>query len=154
MVAELSYRAHSRGCDALIFGKGKKPEDLRNTAVVVTTSSRLRDLSGGDEELYSALSRLMFLDPKKIVSSLERVLVEAQESESKGNNLRAEVGYRIAASMSLWKGDTEGVRKYFTKASTFAGEARPEYRTLAKRADAAVAIARKYYETSEPVSQE
>ncbi len=51
--------------------------------------------------------------------------------------------------MSLWKGDVEGVRKYFTKASVFAGEARPEYRAITKRSDEAVAIARKYYEVPE-----
>jgi len=91
----------------------------------------------------------LFLDPKKIVSPLETVLSEAQDHEMKGNRLKAEVGYRVAGSMSLWKGDAEGVRKYFAKASMFAGEARPEYRALAKRSDEAVAIARKYYEISE-----
>ena len=139
----------------LIFGKGKKKSvDPQTTTMVVSVSSRLRELCGPDEEMYSALSRLMFLDPKKIVSPLQTVLTEAQESETKGNGLRAEVGYRIAGSMSLWTGDAEGVRKYFTKASTFAGEARPEYRTLAKRADDAVTIARKYYEASETITKQ
>ncbi len=133
-----------------MFGKGKKKaNEAESNSVVVTVSSRLRELCGPDEEMYTALSRLMFLDPKKIVSPMENVLTEAQDYEIKGNNLKAEVGYRIAGSMSLWKGDIEGVRKYFTKASTFAGEARPEYRTLAKRAEDAVSIARKYYEASE-----
>jgi hypothetical protein len=135
----------------LMFGKGKKKSlDPQAATLVVSVSSRLRELCGPDEEMYSALSRLMFLDPKKIVSPFETVLSEAQDNETKGNTLRAEVGYRIAGSMSLWTGDAEGVRKYFTKASTFAGEARPEYRTVAKRADDAVSIARKYYEASEP----
>jgi len=99
--------------------------------------------------MYTALSRLLFLDPKKIVSPIETVLSEAQDYEMRGNRLKAEVGYRVAGSMSLWKGDVEGVRKYFTKASVFAGEARPEYRAITKRSDEAVAIARKYYEVPE-----
>ena len=110
---------------------------------------RLRELCGQNEEMYAALSRLLFLDPKKIVSSLETILTEAQDSEMKGNRLKAEVGYRVAGSLSLWKGDPEGVRKYFTKASMFGGEARPEYRALTKRSDEAVAIARKFYEAPE-----
>ena len=133
-----------------MFGRGKKKaNEAESSPVVVTVSSRLRELCGADEEMYAALSRLMFLDPRKIVSPMENVLTEAQDYEIRGNNLKAEVGYRIAGSMSLWKGDSEGVRKYFTKASSFAGEARPEYRTLAKRAEDAVSIARKYYEASE-----
>ena len=133
-----------------MFGRGKKkPSDSPSAMVVVSVSSRLRELCGGDEEMYSALSRLMFLDPRKIVAPLQNVLNDAQDGESRGNNLKAEVGYRIAGSLSLWKADAEGVRKYFTKASTFAGENRPEYRILAKRADEAVNITRKYYEASE-----
>ncbi len=99
--------------------------------------------------MYAALSRLLFLDPKKIVPPMDTILTEAQDYESKGNRLKAEVGYRVAGGLSLWKGDADGVRKYFTKASMFAGEARPEYMTLTKRGDEAVGIARKYYETLE-----
>jgi hypothetical protein len=130
-----------------MFGREKKRSAApQPNAPVVAVGGRLRDLCGSDEEMYTALSRLLLLDPKKIVSSLETFLSEAQDYEMKGNLLRAEVGYRVAGSMSLWKGDAEGVRKYFTKASMFAGEARPEYRAVAKRSDEAVAIARKYYE--------
>ena len=138
-----------------MFGRGgkKKAAEIQPMPVV-TVSSRLRELCGGDEDMYTALSRLMFLDPRKIVSPLESVLSEAMESESKGNNLRAEVGYRIAGSISLWKGDAEGVRKYFTKASMFAGDSRPEYKTLARKADDAVGVARKYYEVSESAAKE
>jgi hypothetical protein len=117
-------------------------------------SSRLRELCSGDEDMYTALSRLLFLDPKKIVSPLQTVVSDATESEAKGNRLKAEVGYRIAGSISLWKGDADGVAKYFAKASTFAGDDRPEYKTLAKRPDNAVGIARRYYEVSESASKE
>ncbi len=96
------------------------------------------------------MSRLMFLDPKKILSPLDTVLSEAQDYEVKGNNLRAEVGYRIAGGISLYRADAEGVRKYFSKASSFAGDGRPEYNILAKRADDAIGVARKYYGNSDP----
>src|SRR5436309_6936649 len=133
-----------------MFGREKKKmAPPQPYGPVVTVGGRLRELCGSDEEMYTALSRLLFLDPKKIVSPIETVLSEAQDYEMRGNRLKAEVGYRVAGSMSLWKGDVEGVRKYFTKASVFAGEARPEYRAIAKRSDEAVAIARKYYEIPE-----
>ncbi len=133
-----------------MFGREKKKTAApQPNGPLVTVGGRLRDLSGSDEEMYSALSRLLFLDPKKIVSPIEKVLSEAQDYEMKGNRLKAEVGYRVAGCMSLWKGDAEGVRNYFTKASVFAGDARPEYRVITKRSDEAVAIARKYYEIPE-----
>lgn len=112
-------------------------------------TSRLQELSGRDEELYRALSHLMFLDPNKIKSPIENVLGEAKDFEIKGNGLRAELNYRIAGGISLYRGDVEGVRKYFSKAASLAGDARPEYGTMAKRADEAITIARKYYENSE-----
>ena len=134
-----------------MFGRDKKkPVEAQQTGTpAVPMGGHLRELCGPDEEMYTALSRLLFLDPKKIVYSLETILTDAQEYEIKGNRLKAEVGYRIAGSLSLWKGDPQGVRNYFTRASMFAGEARPEYRALTKRSDEAVAVARKFYETSE-----
>jgi len=88
----------------------------------------------------------MFLDPKKITASLDQVLKEAQDFEAQGNKLRAEVGYRIAGGISFYRGDIDGVRKYFEKASTFAGDAHPEYKIVLKRSDEALAVARKYYD--------
>ncbi len=136
-----------RGVRTLLFGRGKKKiaDNPGANAPEEQIIGRLQELSGGDEELYSALSRLMFLDPKKILSPLENILNEAQEYELKGNKLRAEVGYRIAGGISLYRGDVEGVRKYLSKASSFSGEARPQYKVLAKRAEEAVAVAKKFY---------
>lgn len=136
-----------RGVWTLLFGRGKKKisENPSTSAPEERIISRLQELSGGDEELYSALARLMFLDPKKILSPLENILNEAQEYEVKGNKLRAEVGYRIAGGVSLYRGDVEGVRKYFSKASSFSGEERFQYKVVAKRAEEAVAVAKKFY---------
>ncbi len=93
----------------------------------------------------------MFLDPKKIVVPLDNILNEARDYEMKGNMIRAEVGYRMAGGVSLFRGDIEGVRTYFMKASSLSGDARPEYKTVAKRADEAVSVAKKYYENPETV---
>ena len=88
----------------------------------------------------------MFLDPKKIMASPDQVLAEAQEFESQGNKLRAEVGYRIAGGIALYKGDVDGVKKYFEKAASFAGALHPEYQVILKRSEDAMNVARKYYE--------
>ncbi len=124
-------------------------------AAIVETSvvSQLKELCGEDNELYIALSHLLLLDPKKIQTPIENFLDEARDYETKGNPLRAEVAYRIAGGVSLYKGGLDGVRTYFSKAASFSGDSRPEYRVVAKRADEAVSIAKKFYETSEPLAK-
>lgn len=136
-----------------LFGRSKKTkEDVPAAPVEASSSSQLKELCGSDNELYVALSHLLLLDPKKIQTPLGNFVDEARDFEVKGNPLRAEVAYRIAGGVSLYKGDVEGVRTYFSKAASASGDSRPEYRVMAKRADEAVSVARKFYESSGLVS--
>lgn len=133
-----------------MFGRDKKKSAApQPDAPVVIVGGRLRELCGPDEEMYTTLSRLLLLDPPKIASPLETLLSEAQGYETKGNRIKAEVGYRVAGGLSLWKGDTDGVRNYFNKASVLAGGEKPEYLAIMKKPDIAVAIARRFYEVPE-----
>ena len=128
------------------FGRAKHKDPSPGATAETLITNRLRELCGGDNDLFSAMSRLMFLDPKKIMIPLERVLSETQDYEAQGNKLRAEVGYRIAGGISLYKGDLDGVNKYFSKAASFASDSHLEYQIILKRSSEAVAVARKYYE--------
>ncbi len=128
------------------FGRAKHKDPSPGATAETLITNRLRELCGGDNDLFSTMSRLMFLDPKKIMIPLERVLSETQDYEAQGNKLRAEVGYRIAGGISLYKGDLDGVNKYFSKAASFASDSHPEYQIILKRSSEAVAVARKYYE--------
>ncbi len=128
------------------FGKSKHKDPSLEATPEVLVANRLRELCGGDGDLFGAISRLMFLDPKKITIPLDRVLDEAQTYETLGNKLKAEVGYRIAGGISLYRADLNGVNKYFSKAASLAGDSHPEYQVILKRSSEAVAVARKYYE--------
>ncbi|TMI20892.1 hypothetical protein E6H31_07465 [Candidatus Bathyarchaeota archaeon] len=128
------------------FGKPKQKATSDEVGPEMLIANRLKELCHGDDDLYRAMSRLMFLDPKKITIPLERVLTEAQDFEAQGNNLRAEVSYRIAGGISLYKSDLAGVNKYFSKAASLAGNSHLEYQTLLKKSSDAVDIARKFYE--------
>jgi len=128
------------------FGKPKQKDPSLEINAQSVVANRLKELCGGDGDLYRAMSRLMFLDPKKITTPLDRVLAETQTFEAQGNKLRAEVGYRIAGGISLYRGDLDGVKKYFEKAASFAGDSHPEYQVILKRSDETVSIARKYYD--------
>ncbi len=109
--------------------------------------SKLQEITGTDAEMYQSLSRLLFLDPKKITTSLEDAVSQATTFESAGNKTRAEVWYRIAGGIALSRGDAESARKFFEKASSIAGDRRPEYKTIASRSQDAVSLARKFYES-------
>ena len=109
--------------------------------------SKLQEITIGDAEMYQSLSRLLFLDPKKITTSQEDAVSQATTFDSNGNKTRAEVWYRIAGGIALYRGDQESVRKFFEKASTIARDRRPEYKTIASRSEDAVNLARKFYES-------
>jgi len=128
------------------FGKSKHKDLSPGDTPEVLVANRLRELCGGDGDLFGAMSRLMFLDPKKITTPLDKVLGEAQTYETQGNKLKAEVSYRIAGGISLYRADPDGVNKYFSKAASLAGDSHPEYQVILKRSGEAVAVARKYYE--------
>jgi len=128
------------------LGKSKQKDPSLAANPESLAATRLRELCGGDSELFGAMSRLMFLDPKRIMIPIDSVLKEAQVQEAQGNKLRAEVGYRIAGGIALSNGDADGVNQYFSRAVSFAGDSHPEYQIILKRSSEAVAIARKYYE--------
>lgn len=136
------------------LGKPKQKDPSTSANPESVSANRLRELCGGDGDLYGAMSHLMFLDPKRIMTPIDAVLKEAQDYEAQGNKLRAEVGYRIAGGISLSKGDLDGVNRYFSKAASFAGDSHPEYLIILKRSSEAVDIARKYYEEFGTLSQQ
>ena len=109
--------------------------------------SKLQEIAGTDTEMYQSLSRLLFLDPKKITTPLEDAVSQASTFDATGNKTRAEVWYRIAGGIALYRGDAESVRKFFEKASSIAANSRPEYKTIASRSQDAVNLARKFYES-------
>ena len=94
----------------------------------------------------------MFLDPKKITTSIDQVASDGQAFEKQGDKLRAEVNYRIAGGIALSRGDQNGVKTYFEKAASLAGDSKPEYQVLLKRSDEAVSVARKFYEEFSSIS--
>jgi len=133
-----------------LFGKKKtQPSPAENLTEnqEPMVLSKLQEITVGDDDMYRSLSRLLFLDPKKIITSLEDAVSQATAFDSTGNRTRAEVWYRIAGGIALYRGDQDGVRKFFEKASSIAGDRRPEYKTMASRSQDAVNLARKFYES-------
>jgi hypothetical protein len=129
----------------VLFGR-KKPQTQVVGNPEPEVHSRLQEIIGNDLEMYQTMSRLLFMDPPKITTSLEEAASRASSFEASGDKTRAEVWYRIAGGIALYKGDAEGVRKFFEKAASISGNSKPEYTTAVGRSQEAVSIARKYYE--------
>jgi hypothetical protein len=128
-----------------LFGK-RRPQTPADTGPEPVVLSRLQDITRTDIVMYEAMSRLLFIDPGKVTTTLEEAASQASKYEASGDRTRAEVWYRIAGGIALYKGDAQGVRKFFEKAASFAEVPKQEYTTAANRAQEAVDIARKYYE--------
>src|SRR5947208_15224380 len=123
-----------------LFGKKKNQPSpaggsLENQEPLVL--SKLQEITVGDAEMYQSLSRLLFLDPKKIITTLEDAVNQATAFDSTGNKTRAEVWYRSAGGIALYRGDPAGARKFFEKASSTAGDRRPDYETTASTSQGA-----------------
>src|SRR5256885_628080 len=89
-----------------LFGKKKNQTSptgspLENQEALVL--GKLQEITVGDAEMYQSLSRLLFLDPKKITTSLEDAVSQATTFDSNGNKIRAEVWYRIAGGIALYR---------------------------------------------------
>src|SRR5260370_25320355 len=133
-----------------LFGKKKnRPSSADNPTEnqEPMVLSKLQEITAGDDEMYRSLYRLLFLDPKKIITSLEDAVSQATAFDSTGNRTRAEVWYRISGGIALYRWDQDGVRKFFEKASSIARDPRPEYKTIPRRSPDAVNLARKFYES-------
>ncbi len=126
--------------------KTKEDPPPQTGPVEAVIPTRLQEIAGKDTELYWAMSRVMFLDPKRITTSLENAVKQAADHEAAGNKIRAEVWYRIAGGIALYRGDVEGVRKFFQKALSMAPEPRREYKLMSEQPEHAVDLSKKYYE--------
>lgn len=128
-----------------LFGKRKAP-DAKNGNPEPPVLSRLQELTGNDPEMYLVMSRLLLIDPGKVTTTLDEAASQAAVFEAAGDKTRAQVWYRIAGGICLYKGDAAGVHKFFEKAASFTGSSKKEYSIAASRSQELVSVARKYYE--------
>ena len=103
--------------------------------------SELEQLAGNDRETYEALCSTMFLDPRKIETSLEQAADNAKKSEKAGDIARAGMWYEVAGGLAIYEGNVEKVVEHYTDAARVTGR---QYLIL-KNPEKAVAVAQEYY---------
>jgi hypothetical protein len=93
---------------------GKKKGQTSEQTVI--QKSELEIICGDDEETYKALEHTMFLDPRKITTSMEDAASNAAKFEKEKNFNRARIWYDIAGGLAIYKGNIADVTKYFRRA--------------------------------------
>jgi hypothetical protein len=96
-----------------------------------------------DREVYEALRRTMFLDPRNQEVSMNDAEKKAKEFEKKGDRLRALTWYEIAGRLAIYEGNVKKVKKYFGKCAELSPDR--DY-TILKIPEKAVKKAQEYYQ--------
>ena len=122
------------------FKRKKKEQKIQVKSEKSVTE--LKQICGGDQETYEALSNAMFLDPRKIDVSMSTAAEGAKKLEKGKDLVRARMWYEIAGGLAIYEGDAEKVIEYFGRCEKISPEIK--YPIL-KNPKKAVAKAQEYY---------
>jgi hypothetical protein len=125
-----------------IFGRRK--EQKKTSAPTVHKAekiSELEQLAGNDKMAYEALAQVMFLDPRKIETSMKQAIDNAKKAEKDGDIAKTGMWYEVAGGLAIYEGNVKKVVEYYGEAHRVIGR---EYKILGSP-EKAVALAQEYY---------
>jgi len=105
------------------------------------TMSDLEQLCGDDKQAYEALEHTLFLDPRKIGTSMKDAAENAKKFVKERNLGRARIWYDIAGGLAIYQGDVKKVMEFFSESEKISGLKYP----ILKDTEKAVAKAQEYY---------
>jgi hypothetical protein len=117
----------------------KKPE--KTVIHASQAMSELQQLCGDDKQTYEALHHTMFLDPRKVGTSLKDAVENAKKFAKEKNLYRARIWYDIAGGLAIYDGDVKKVVEFFSESQKISGVKYP----ILDDAEKAVAKAQEYY---------
>jgi len=123
------------------FRKGKK-EEKKTDAESARSVSELEQFCGDDKETYEALLNTMFLDPRKIGTSMKEAAENAKKFEKAKDFIRAKVWYEVAGGLAIYEGNVKKVVEIFTKCEKISPDTK---HPMLKNPEKAVAVAQEYY---------
>jgi hypothetical protein len=102
--------------------KKEEKKEERKADVGVKQPSELEIFCGEDKEVYEAFSSALLLNPQLFKKfSIEEVLKEANQKEMDRDFFGAGLCYLFAGQLSLFNGDVEGVKKFFSRCQELTG---------------------------------
>lgn len=144
------------------FGKKEKQPTTEKKETPATTKpaqeTLLEELCKGDQNLFTALSRTILLNPETTLQEgIEFHATKAQEYENAGNNTSARIAYQIAGEIALYEGKPQQMQKYFKKAAEIEPEYPHkkdfEYLSNKENAERAIAISREFHDRTSKRTQ-
>jgi len=120
----------------------KKKEEKKTGTETAKTITELEQICGDDKETYEALHNTMFLDPRKITTSMKEAAENAKKFEKEKDFVRAKTLYEIAGGLAIYEENVKKVVEYFSECEKISPNAK--YPIL-KNPEKAVAKAQEYY---------
>ena len=123
------------------FRKKKKEEkntDIEHTKII----TELEQLCGDDKETYEALFHTMFLDPRKVGTSMKEAADNAKKFEKAKDFVRARTWYEVAGGLAIYEGNVKKVVEFFSECEKLSPDIK--YPIL-KNPEKAVEKAQEYY---------
>jgi hypothetical protein len=108
----------------------------------VKTITHLEQLCGGDKETYEALFHTMFLDPRKVGTSMKEAADNAKKFEKAKDFAKARMWYEIAGGLAIYEGNVKKVVESFSEIQKISPDTKY---TILKNPEKAVAKAQEYY---------
>jgi tetratricopeptide (TPR) repeat protein len=122
----------------------KKKTNIETTKTI----SELEQLCGDDKETYEALLNTMFLDPRKVGTSMKEAADNAKKFEKEKDFVKARTWYEIAGGLAIYEGNVKKVVEFFSEIVKISPDTKyTTYleRGLLKNPEKAVAKAQEYY---------
>jgi hypothetical protein len=116
----------------------KKKIDVETAKII----SELEQLCGDDKETYEALLNTMFLDPRKVGTSMKEAAENAKKFEKAKDFVRARTLYEIAGGLAIYEGNVKKVVEFFSEIEKISPDTKY---TILKNPEKAVAKAQEYY---------
>jgi hypothetical protein len=118
----------------------KKKTNIETTKTKII--SELEQLCEDDKETYEALFHTMFLDPRKVGTSMKEAEDNAKKFEKAKDFVRTRTWYEIAGGLAIYEGNVKKVLEFFSEIEEISPDTKY---TILKNPEKAVAKAQEYY---------
>jgi hypothetical protein len=119
----------------------KKEEKIEEKPKEEVKISELEEICE-DKEIYEMLFDTMFLDPRKIGTSMQEAYENAKKFEEAKDFTKAALWYKVAGGLAVYEGNVKKVKEYFGRYEKLSGRILP----ILKDPEKAVKKAQEYYQ--------
>jgi len=125
-----------------LLDRFRRKKEEKTHVESIKQMTELEQLCGDDKETYEALLNTMFLDPRKIGTSMTEAAENARKSEKAKDFVKARTWYEIAGGLAIYEGNVKKVVEFFRECEKLQPETKY---SILKNPEKAVAKAQEYY---------